>query len=130
MNIIKRILRKPAIIFVSLWAKRTFNQGVQAAEDRRRDEISKGYEEGNNCMIYLACNSFRPDHLVTYTKRQFKIEKRVYGVAARLLTMNTLKRGCYYHTADRWGNGGISQEDLQIRKQAFIKERLRLAKLI
>jgi hypothetical protein len=130
MNIIKRIFRKPAIIFVTLWAKRTFNQGVKAAEGRRLDEIRRGYEEGNNCMIYLACNSFRPDHLVTYTKRQFKVEKRVYGVAARLLTMNTLKRGCYYYTADRWGNGGISAKDLEIRKKAFIKERLQKAKLI
>lgn len=130
MNFFKRLFRKPAIIFVTLWAKKSFNDGVEAAERRRLYEMSKGYEEGNNCMIYLAANSFRPDHLVTYTKRQFKAEKRVYGVAARLLTMNTLKRGCYYHTADRWGQGGISDSDLAIRKKAFIKERLKKAKLI
>lgn len=126
----KRIFRKPAIILVTLWAKRTFNLGVQAAEARRLDEISRGYEKGNNCMVYLACNSFRPDHLVTYTKQQFKAEKRVYGVAARLLTMNSLKRGCYYYTADRWGNGGISERDIEIRRKAFVKERLLKAKLI
>lgn len=130
MNIFKKLFRKPAIIFVTIWAKRTFSQGVKAAEERRLDEIRRGYEDGNNCMIYLACNSFRPDHLVTYTKRQFKAEKRVYGVAARLLTMNTLMRGCYYHTSDRWGYNGISERDLEIRKKAFIKERLRKAKLI
>lgn len=130
MNFFKRLFRKPAIIIVTLWAKRSFDQGVQAAEARRLDEIKRGYEEGNNCMIYLAANSFRPDHLVTYTKRQFKTEKRIYGVAARLLTMNTLKSGCYYHTADRWGQNGISEKELERRKKAFIKERLAKAKLI
>ena len=130
MNFIKKLFRKPAIIFVTLWAKRTFRQGVQAAEDRRLDELKHGQETSGNCMIYLACNSFRPDHLVTYTKRQFKIEKRVYGVAARLLTMNTLKSGCYYYTADRWGNGGMDEAEIERRRRAFIKERLRLAKLI
>ena len=81
-------------------------------------------------MIYLASNSFRPDHLVTYTKRQFKTEKRVYGVAARLLTMNTLKSGCYYYTADRRGENGMDEKEKERRRRAFIKERLRLAKLI
>lgn len=121
MDFIKKLLRKPAIIFVTLWARYAFRQGVEAAQRRHAAE---------GCTVYLAANSFRPDHLVTYTKAQFKTEKRVYGVAARLLTMNTLKRGCYYYTADRYGNNGISERDMEIRKKAFIKERLRKAGLI
>lgn len=121
LNSLKRLFRKPAIIIVTLYAKYIYYQGVQAAERRHQME---------GVTIYLAANSFRPDHLVTYTKNQFKIEKRVYGVAARLLTMNTLKRGCYYHTADRFGKNGISEREMQKRRKAFIKERLRLAKLI
>lgn len=128
MNIFKRIFRKPAIIIVSLWAKRTYNQGVQAALDRQRALIEQGCEGA--CIVYLACNSFRPDHLVTYTRSQFRMEKRVYGVAARLLTMNTLKRGCYYHTPDRWGRDGLSDKEVEKRRQAFVKERLKLAGLI
>ena len=132
MNIFKRIFRKPAILFVTLWAKRTFSQGVRAAEERRLDVMNSDLSDDvkGNCMIYLACNSFRPDHLVTYTKRQFKVEKRVYGMAARLLTMNTLKRGCYYYTADRWGRCGMEPQEVERRKKAFIKERLKLAGLI
>lgn len=130
MNFFKKLFRKPAIFFVTLWAKRTFNEGVERAEERRRAEMQYEREKSGNCMIYLACNSFRPDHLVTYDKAQFKIEKRVYGQAARLLTMNTLKRGCYYYTSDRWGQGGLSKKEIEVRKKAFIKERLKLAKLI
>lgn len=124
MNIksaIRRLLRKPAILLVTLYAKYIYRQGVDAAERRHKME---------GRTIYLASNSFRPDHLVTYNKPQFKNEKHVYGVRARLLTMNTLRRGCYYYTEDRYGENGMSEREKEIRKKAFIKERLRLAKLI
>lgn len=117
----KKLFRIPAVLFVTWWANRTFRQGVRAAEERHKFEKK---------TIYLAANSFHADRLVTYDKRQFKIEKRVYGVKARLLTMNTLARRCYYHTADQFGNNGLSKEQKEIRRRAFIKQRLRLAKLI
>lgn len=118
---LKKIFRRPAILFVTLWANRTYRQGVAAAEERHR-------KEGR--MIYLAADSFKPDRLVTYDKRQFKIEKSVYGMAARLLTMNTLRAGCYYHTADGFEGNGLSKRDREIRRKAFIRERLHLAGLI
>lgn len=122
MKFLKNLRRRIAIIFVTLWAKLAYEEGVYAAEKRRRQNDGE--------MIYLAKNSFRPDHLVTYNKEQFKVEKRVYGVAARLLTMNTLRQYCYYHTADRFGQNGLSSHEKETRKKAFIKERLSLAKLI
>ena len=118
---IKKLFRKPAIFFVTLWAKHVYNQGVKAADERHRKE---------RVAIYLASNSFRPDRLVTYNKEQFKTEKKVYGVAARLLTMNTLKRECWYYTAGRGGLDAMEPRDKEIRRRAFIKERLHLAKLI
>lgn len=121
MNIFKRIFRKPAILFVTLWAKYVFRQGIDAAERRCAME---------GRVTYLAASSFRPDHLITYTKPQFKVEKKVYGMAARLLTMNTLKRGCYYYTADQFGRNGMEPKEVERRKKAFIKERLELAGLI
>lgn len=108
-------------MLVTSWARRAYNQGVQAADERHKRE---------HHTIYLAANSWRPDHLVTYDKAQFKTEKRVYGVKARLLTMNTLKRRCYYHTANGQEENGLSPEQIEIRRRAFIKERLRMAKLI
>lgn len=117
----KKLFRKPAIFFVTIYARHIYRQGVDAAERRHA-------MEGNT--IYLAADSFRPDHLVTYNKTQFKIEKHVYGVHARLLTMNTLRRGCYYYTTDRFSANGMTSEEKEIRRRAFVKERLRLAKLI
>lgn len=121
MNFFKRLIRKPAIFFVSIYSRRLYDRGVEAAESRHK-------QEGN--IIYLASKTFHPDRLATYDKTQFKAEKKVFGSSARLLTMNTLQRGCYYHTADRFGNNGLSVKDKEIRRKAFIKERLRLAKLI
>ena len=121
----KRLFRRPATLFVTLWARRTYAKGVAAAEERWRTAKPE-YRR----TIYLAADSFRPDHLVTYDKPQFKLEKRVYGVSARLLTMNTLKRGCYYYTADRYGRNAISGKEKEIRRRAFIKERLRMADLL
>ena len=121
MNIFKRIFRWPAMLFVTLYARLIYRQGVEAAE--RRHQV-----EGNT--IYLASKTFHPDRLVTYSKAQFKMQKRAFGVSARLLTMNTLKSGCYYHTADRYGNNGLSSRDGEIRRKAFVRERLRLAGLV
>lgn len=120
MNI-KRLFRKPAILLVTLWARRTYRQGVKAADERHRREHK---------TIYLAADSWRPDHLVTYDKEQFKREKRVYGYHARLMTMQTLARQCYYHTQDRYGRNGLGEKEKEIRRRAFIRQRLRLAKLI
>ena len=121
MNIFKRIFRKPAIILVTLYAKHIYNEGVKAAEERHRRTRK---------TIYLASKTFHPDRLVTYSKEQFKVQKRAFGVSARLLTMNTLRNHCYYHTADQWEANGLSRREVEIRKKAFIRERLRLAKLI
>ena len=125
MNIIKRITRKPAILVVTLWAKMTWRTGVEAAERRWKQT-----PPAQRRTIYLAADSFRPDHLVTYDKPQFKLEKRVYGYQARLLTMNTLRNGCYYYTADKYGNNGMTEREKEIRRRAFIKQRLRMAGLI
>lgn len=121
MSIFKRIIRKPAILFVTLWARRAYDMGVEAAEKRHAKE---------HCTIYLAEDSFKPGRLVTYDKAQFKTEKRVYGVSARLLTMNTLRSGSYYYTKDTLEQHGISKHDRIVRRKAFVKERLRKAGLI
>lgn len=121
MGFIKRLFRKAAIIVVTIYAKHLYEQGVKGADLRHA-------REGK--MIYLASQTFHPDRLVTYDKEQFKAEKKVFGTSAQLLTINTLRHGCYYHTPDRFGRMGLSEQDKEIRRKAFIKERLHFAKLI
>ena len=122
---LKKLFRRPAIMFVTLWARWAYDKGVKLAEERWKNTPAAA-----RSTIYLAANSFRPDRLVTYDKTQFKMEKKVFGYHARLLTMNTLRNGCYYYTADKFGNNRIHDKEKEIRRSAFIKERLRIAGLI
>lgn len=117
---LKRIFRRPASWFVTQWAKKAYREGVEAAEKRHK---------ASGRIIYVASATFRPDRLKTYDRVQFRTEKRVFGVHARLLTMNTLRRGCYYHTADMQGKNGLTEKDMMIRREAFIRERLKMAGL-
>lgn len=121
MKAIKKILRTPAVILVTLYTKLLYNMGVEAAERRSRQERK---------MIFLTEDTFRPNRLVTYDREQFKAHKRAFGVSARLITMNTLRAGCYYHTADGFGRNAMDEREKTIRKKAFIKERLILAGLV
>ena len=120
-RIFKKILRPIAIWVVTIWANRLWDKGIEMAEARHREE---------RVQVYLASKTFLPQQLTTYTKSQFKVAKRVFGYHARLLTMTTLKRGCYYYTRNTYGMDGIDEKEKELRRQFFIKERLRLAKLI
>ena len=117
----RRLFRRLAVIVVTAWANYTYNTAVAQADARYRRE---------HTMIYVASKNFQPDYLTTYDKNRFKAEKHVFGYAARLLTLQTLKNGCYYHTPDKAGNQGMSEKDKELRRQFFIRERLQKAKLI
>lgn len=121
MKFLKKLFRRPAIMLVTLWANRTYNQGVKAAELRHRKEKR---------TIYLAAQTFHPDRLVTYTRETFRMQKKVFGYKARLLTINTLREGCYYYTTDKFGQHGMTEREKEVRRKAFVRERLMLAKLI
>lgn len=118
---LKRLFRPLAVFVVTLWANRLWKQGLEMANERHRKE---------GVQVYLASKTFLPEELTTYTKRQFKVEKRAFGYHARLLTMTTLKRGCYFYTPNQWGEDRITKEDEELRRQFFVKERLQLARLI
>lgn len=121
MKFFKKLFRPLAVLIVTMYARRIYNRGVRLADERHRREHQ---------TIYLASQTFHPDRLTTYDKIRFKAEKQAWGFHARLLTMNALRRGCYYHTPDRFGNNGLDPKEKEIRRRAFIKERLRMAGLV
>lgn len=117
----RKLFRKLAIIVVTIWANYTYKNAVKQADARYKRERT---------MIYVASKNFQPDYLTTYDRQRFKAEKRVFGYHARLLTLQTLKNGCYYHTPDTAGNQAMSPRDKEVRRRYFIQERLKKAKLI
>ena len=117
MNIFKKL----AIVVVTIYANYIYKKAVRMADERYAKE---------HTMIYVASKTFRPDYLTTYDRRRFKAEKQVFGYSARLLTLQTLKNGCYYHTPDTAGNQKMSKHDIEARRRYFVQERLKKAKLI
>lgn len=116
-----KIFRKLAIVVVTIYANYIYKKAVKMADKRYEKEKT---------MIYVASKTFRPDYLTTYDRRRFKAEKQIYGFHARLLTLQTLKNGCYYHTPDTAGNQQMTAHDKEARRRFFVQERLEKAKLI
>ena len=116
-----KLFKKLAAIVVTAYANYLYKQAVREADERYQRE---------HTMIYVASKNFAPDYLTTYNRERFKIEKKVFGYHARLLTLQTLKQGCYYHTPDRAGNQKMSEEEKERRRLFFVRERLQKARLI
>lgn len=118
MNIFKKL----AIYVVTAYARYLFRKAKEKAD--------KLYAKKPQ-MYYVASQVFKPDSLTIYDKRRFKTERSCFGYYhVRLLTLISLKQGCYYHTPDTAGNQAMSQKDIDIRRKYFIRERLEKAKLI
>lgn len=117
----RRLFRRIAALVVTVYANRIYKQAVENADKRHKAE---------KVMIYVASATFQPDKLVTYDRWQFKAEKATFGYLARRLTLQTMKAGCYYHTADTAGNQAMTDREKERRRLAFIRERLMKAKLL
>lgn len=113
--------RRWARLIVTRYAKREFKAAMERADKRYKHE---------HTMIYVCSKPFQPDILTTYDRQRFKREKQVWGWAATLLTLQSLKFGCYYHTPDKAGNQKMTQKEIDIRLKYFIRERLHAAKLL
>lgn len=116
----KKWFRKLAVMVVTIYANYLYRKAVRIADKRHAQEKQ---------MIYVASKNFHPDYLTTYDRARFKREKKVFGFHARLLTLQTLKNGCYYHTPDRAGNQAMSEREKERRRLYFIRERLIKARL-
>lgn len=62
----KKFFRKIAVFFVTAYARRIYNNAVKTADARHKKE---------GVMIYVASETFRPDHL-----RQVAVQEREEGI--------------------------------------------------
>lgn len=107
--------------FVRLWAVYNFNAAMRRADARHERE---------HTMIYVCEQPFNHNVLTSYNRARFKREKKAWGWSGTLLTLQSMKYGCYYHTPDRAGNQAMTKEDIEMRRNYFISERLQAAKLL
>lgn len=121
MNVFRRFLRKLARYVVTAYANIIYRQAVKNADIRYKQEQK---------MIYVVEDMFHPGRLTTYDRARFKREKQIIGTPARLMTCNTLKMRSFYHTPDTAGNQAMTRREKETARLAFVRDRLKAAKLV
>lgn len=117
---VRTLRRRAARFFVRLWAVYNFNQAMRRADERYRRE---------HTMIYVCEQPFHHNVLTSYNRARFKLEKKAWGWSGVLLTLQSMKYGCYYHTPDKAGNQAMAEEDIRMRRNYFVRERIEAAGL-
>ena len=121
ISFFKSLRLRAARFFVRLWAVYNFKAAMRRADERYRRERT---------MIYVCEQPFKHNVLTTYNRNRFKLEKKAWGWNGMLLTLQSMKYGCYYHTPDKAGNQAMTKEDIELRREYFIRERLEAAGLL
>lgn len=115
----KKFFRKIAKFVVALYANRLYRKGVKIADKRHEAEKE---------MIYLASSMVDISQLVTLNRRQFRYMKRRLFIPKHYIC--NLKDGAWYHTADRGEQRGLTAQEKEIRRLAFVRHVLHRAKLL
>ena len=115
----KKFFRKIAGYVVTVYANRIYRKGVKIAD--KRHEVEKE-------MIYLASSMLDIRQLITLNRRQFRYMKNRLFIPKHYIC--NLKNGAWYHTADRAGQRGLTDQEKEIRRLAFVRHILHRAGLL
>lgn len=115
----KKFFRRLAGYIVTVYANRIYRKAVKEA-----DKVHA--ERGE--MIYVASSIEDVRELVIYNRYKFRQMKNRLFIPRYYIS--NLKEGAWYHTADRGGNNGLSEQEKEIRRLAFVQHVLHRAKLI
>lgn len=115
----KKLFKKIARFVVTVYANRIYRKGVKIADKRHETEKE---------MIYLASSMVDIRQLVTLNRRQFRYMKNRLFIPKHYIS--NLKNGAWYHTADRGEQRGLTPQEKEIRRLAFVRHVLHRAKLL
>lgn len=114
----KKFFKRLAGYLVTAYANRLYNKAVKIADRRHKEEKT---------MIYVISSYFDESRLVTYNRKQFRTTKEYLKM--RKERISSMKEGSWYHTADAIERNGLSANDLQARRLAFVRLLLKKAGL-
>jgi hypothetical protein len=115
----KKFFRKIAGYIVTIYANRIYRKAVAEA-DKVHDHRGE--------RIYVASSIEDVRELVIYNRYKFRQMKNRLFIPK--FYISNLKDGAWYYTADRSGKGGLTPEEKEIRRLAFVRHVLHRAKLI
>lgn len=114
----KKIFKRLAGYLVTAYANRIYRKAVKIADQRHEKE---------NTMIYVISSYFDESRLVTYNRKQFRSTKEFLKM--RQERVASMKAGSWYHTGDAIGRNGLSPQEKEARRLAFVRALLKKAKL-
>ncbi len=116
----KKIFRKIAIWFTRKYAAQLYKQVVALAEERHASLHRK---------VYVITNPADESKLMCITAKEFCHFRSRGGISSKTLPISELRRSCWYYTANGNGKDVISAKEKAIRKEAFLLDSIRRAKL-
>lgn len=115
----KKIFKKFAGYLVTAYASRLYKKAVKIADQRHASEKT---------TIYVISSYTDESKLVTYNRKQFRAAKEFLKLRSEKIS--SMKQGSWYHTADAIERNGLSANDREARRLAFIRMILAKAGLI
>lgn len=115
----KKFFRKLAGYIVTYYANRIYRKAVKEA-----DRVHAERKE----RIYVASSIEDVRELVIYNRYKFRKMKNRLFIPKYYIS--NLKDGAWYYTADRGEQNGLTPEEKEIRRLAFVRHVLHRAKLI
>lgn len=117
----KKFFKKLAAYFVTTYANRTYRNAIKVA-DSWRAATGKRY--------YVITDPRDERKLVSLDNKGFIQIRHELGIRSKDLTIGELKSRCWYYTANENGKDVIPARELVIRRLAFVRDRLKAAKLV
>lgn len=114
----RKIFKRIAAFFVKAYARKVYRKAVDIAEKRHSLEKT---------TIYVISSPFDQSKLVTCDRDDFREIKKALGITKH--PIEELKKGCWYHTSDAKGRGGMRPLDEKARAVAFERMMVKRAKL-
>lgn len=106
----RKFFKRIAAFFVKAYARRMYRKAVDIAEKRHMQERT---------TIYVISSPFNESSLLVMDRDEFREAKKRLG--ANRSTIADVKAGCWYHTSDAAGRGGLKPLDERARKEAFVR---------
>lgn len=128
----RKFFRNLASKLVTWYYRRMYDQGVKACDKLHAEKKWAYYlidwpdRKGKRVLQPLNRRGFR--NLKHWAQGfYFGVDMKYWS---KDYNMETLRQGAWYYTADRAEKNGISPEEKEIRRLAFLREGLRRAKLL
>lgn len=115
----KNFFRRIAGHLVTIYANRLYRKAVKEAEKVHAERKER---------IYVASSIEDVKELVIYNRYKFRQIKNKLMIPK--FYISNLKDGAWYYTADRSGSNGLSPEEKEARRLAFVRHVLHRAKLL